>query len=138
MDPNNLAFLLTPKAQVEYLFGDFTIRQALEKMGRFRYASIPVLDRESGAYLYSLSEGDLLWTIKDLRLSFNDFQRIPIAEVKRYREVPSYRITTPIEDLYLAAMGQNFVPITDDRGLFIGIVTRKKVISAILSSGLKN
>ena len=33
-----------------------------------------------------------------------------------------------IEELLMRAMNQNFIPVVDDRNLFIGIVTRKDVI----------
>lgn len=33
-----------------------------------------------------------------------------------------------MEDLIKRALDQNFVPVVDDRGLFIGIITRKDII----------
>ena len=33
-----------------------------------------------------------------------------------------------IEDLVMTSMNQNFVPVIDDNGIFIGIVTRKSII----------
>ena len=44
----NVLFLLTPKKDVDFLFGDFTVRQAIEKMKEHRYTMIPVIDRKSG------------------------------------------------------------------------------------------
>ena len=35
---------------------------------------------------------------------------------------------TEVEDLIIKALNQNFVPVTDDRGMFIGIVTRKDIM----------
>ena len=46
----NLFYFLTPKAEVAYLYDDFTLRQALEKMEYHRYSSIPILNR-AGEYL---------------------------------------------------------------------------------------
>ncbi len=43
----NLLFLLTPKANLTYIYEDFTIRQALERMETGRYASIPILKRSA-------------------------------------------------------------------------------------------
>jgi CBS domain-containing protein len=34
-----------------------------------------------------------------------------------------------MEDLLARAMAQNFVPVVDDQNKFIGIVTRKDIIS---------
>ena len=42
----NLLFFLTPKAEVAYLYDDFTLRQAIEKMEYHRYSSIPILNRK--------------------------------------------------------------------------------------------
>ena len=60
----NLFYFLTPKAEVAYLYDDFTLRQALEKMEYHRYSSIPILNR-AGEYVGSVTEGDLLWFIKN-------------------------------------------------------------------------
>ena len=37
-------------------------------------------------------------------------------------------ISSSIEDLIIRSMETNFVPIIDDRGIFIGIVTRRSII----------
>ena len=37
-------------------------------------------------------------------------------------------INCDIEDLMQVAMRQNFVPVVDDNGVFIGIITRKAII----------
>ena len=39
----NLLFFLTPKANCAYLYEDFTLRQALERMEHSGYAAIPIL-----------------------------------------------------------------------------------------------
>ena len=54
----NLLFFLTPKAEVAYLYDDFTLRQAIEKMEYHRYSSIPILNRK-GEYVGTITEGDL-------------------------------------------------------------------------------
>ena len=36
--------------------------------------------------------------------------------------------TSKMEDLIDRAMEQNFVPVVDDRGQFIGIITRRDII----------
>ena len=41
---------------------------------------------------------------------------------------PSVLITASIDELLMRAMNQNFIPVVDDRNLFIGIVTRRDVI----------
>ena len=34
-----------------------------------------------------------------------------------------------MEELFEKITNQNFVPVTDDRGIFIGIITRKDIIT---------
>ena len=58
----NIAFFTRPKQEITYLYSDFTVRQALEKMHSSSYMAVPVLDRE-GHYIATISEGDLLWFI---------------------------------------------------------------------------
>ena len=94
----NILFFLTPKNEVAYVYEDETLRQTLEKMGNRRFSCIPILSRE-GRYVGTISEGDLLWTMMHLSLS-------------NMKE----------------AINQNFVPVIDDQGSFIGIVTRKAIL----------
>ncbi len=59
----NLLFFLTPKTEVAFLYDDFTLRQAIEKMEYHRYSAIPILNRK-GEYVGTITEGDILWAIK--------------------------------------------------------------------------
>ena len=38
------------------------------------------------------------------------------------------RVDTRVEDLLSVAAEQNFVPVVDDKGAFIGIVTRSSIL----------
>ena len=71
----NVLFSLTPKSEVAYLYDDYSLRQALEKMEHYRYSAV-----------------------------------------------------CEIEDLILTSMNQNFVPVIDDKKIFIGIIRRKDII----------
>ena len=59
----NIMFFLTPKSNVAYIYDDYSLRQALEKMEYHQYSAIPMIDRR-GHYVGTLTEGDLLWYIK--------------------------------------------------------------------------
>ena len=61
----NILFFLKPKAMCAFLQDDYTIRQALEKMESAGYAALPILNKR-GEYRGSLSEGDLLWAMKNI------------------------------------------------------------------------
>ena len=42
---NNILFFLMPKAMCAYVYDDFTIRQALEKMEAAGFAALPILNK---------------------------------------------------------------------------------------------
>ena len=51
-----------------------------------------------------------------------------LSEVTRRIHHRSVTIDTRMEDLVELVAGQNFVPVTDGRGMLCGIVTRRDVI----------
>ena len=124
----NVLFFLTPKSKVAYIYDDFTLRQTLEKMEHHRYSAVPLLTRE-GKYVGTITEGDLLWSIKNkYSLNFKEAESTPIMEIPRRMDNLPVTADTEVEDLIIKALNQNFVPVTDDRGMFIGIVTRKDIM----------
>ncbi|MEA4965938.1 MAG: CBS domain-containing protein [Oscillospiraceae bacterium] len=124
----NVLFFLTPKANCSYLYSDYTIRQALERMESSGYAAIPILDRD-GKYSGSLTEGDLLWATKDLcGMDLKQTEEHGIMEINHRRDNAPVSVTTDIEDLLSKATDQNFVPVVDDKSDFIGIVTRRAIM----------
>ncbi|HIS59126.1 MAG TPA: CBS domain-containing protein [Candidatus Faecousia faecipullorum] len=125
---NSILFFLTPKAMCTYLYDDYTIRQALEKMEGAGYSAIPILNRR-GEYRGTLTEGDLLWALKNLcYLDLRQAEARRLVEVPRRKDYVPVRITASMHDLVSRASGQNFVPVVDDYGSFIGIITRKAII----------
>lgn len=135
----NIAFFLTLKKDVAYVYDDFSIRQALEKMKHHGYTSVPVISR-SGKYISTVTEGDFLWYMLDESVSDTDGVSIYDAEDLMLRDIirkdraVAVRITATMDELLELAMNQNFVPVTDDGGYFIGIVTRKNIIKHFVSS----
>ena len=124
----NVLFFLTPKSKVAYIYDDFTLRQTLEKMEYHRYSAVPLLTRE-GKYVGTITEGDLLWSIKNkYSLNFKEAESTTIMEIPRRMDNLPVTADTEVEDLIIKALNQNFVPVTDDRGMFIGIVTRKDIM----------
>lgn len=125
----NILFYLVPKNDVMFLYNDYTLRQALEKMEHHRYSSVPIISR-SGKYKGTLTEGDILWELKNRRiLDIYDTEDILISSIPRRRDNEPVNINCDIEDLVMTSMNQNFVPVIDDNRIFIGIVTRKSIIS---------
>ena len=124
----NIAYYLTPKSSVAYLYDDYTFRQALEKMRHHGYTMIPVIDRD-GRYVGTVSEGDFLWKILDEASgsSMKDMEKLFVRDIVRWNRLP-VRITASEEKILNAAMTQNFVSVVDDFDCFIGIVTRRDIM----------
>ena len=79
----NIAFLLTPKSQVTYIYEDSTFRQALEKLRHHGYSAVPVLTRDGG-YAGTLSEGDFLWSMLEVGgASLADCEGIRVSDIKK-------------------------------------------------------
>ena len=107
---------------------DYTIRQALEKMESAGYSALPILSRQ-GEYKGTLTEGDLLWALKNMcSMDMRQAEMRRIMEIVRRKDNVPIRVTTSMHDLIERATQQNFVPVVDDKGDFIGIVTRKAII----------
>jgi len=125
---NNILFFLTPKAMCAVLYDDFTIRQAIEKMEVAGYVAIPILDRR-GEYRGTLTEGDLLWAMKNMcHMDMRQAETRRIMEIPRRKDNVPIRVTASMQDLIERASHQNFVPVVDDYGAFIGLITRKAII----------
>lgn len=125
---NNVLFFLTPKAMCSFLYDDFTIRQALEKMESAGYNALPILNRR-GEYRGTISEGDLLWAMKNLcYMDMRQAEAHRIVEITRRKNYLTVSVTTSMRDLVDKAILQNFVPVVDDKDTFIGLVTRKAII----------
>lgn len=125
----NILFFLTPKSEVAYIHDTDSLRQALEKMENHRYSAIPIISKREGHYLGTMTEGDLLWFIKDKGdLSVREAEDISIMNVPRKWDNEPVDVDVNMENLINKVMNQNYVPVIDDDKRFIGIITRKDVI----------
>lgn len=125
---NNILFFLTPKAMCAFVYDDFSIRQALERMESAGYAALPILNKR-GEYRGTLTEGDLLWALKNIcYMDMRQAEARRIMEITRRKDNIPVRVTTNMHDLVRRAGSQNFVPVVDDKDAFIGIVTRSAII----------
>jgi CBS domain-containing protein len=112
-----------------FLYDDYTIRQALEKMEAAHYAALPILNRR-GEYRGTLTEGDLLWAMKNMcYMDMRQAEARRIMEISRRKDNVPVRVTTSMQDLVERASSQNFVPVVDDKDAFIGIITRRAIIN---------
>ena len=122
----NVLFFLKPKQEVCVLHKSYTLRQGIEKMRQYGFAAVPVIDEE-GRYCGIVTEGDLLRQV----LAHEDkaeWEQIPLREAMRTDVKKPVNVMADMDELLQLAMSQNFVPVVDDRGMFIGIVTRQDII----------
>ena len=125
----NIAFFLTPKNEVIYEYLDATMRQVIERMEHHGYTAIPLIDKD-GKYVGTLTEGDLLWKLKNTPdLNFKNTENVRIIDIPMKRKHKSVSINSNVESLISLATSQNFVPVVDDEGIFIGIIKRSDIIN---------
>ena len=106
----NIAFFLTPKADVAWVPSTSTMRQAIERMEYHRYTAIPVLAPD-GSYDSTLTEGDILWFMKQHpEVRFWDTEHVPLADVTRRMELRPVDIEANIEALLSLTIASEFRP----------------------------
>ncbi|MBQ2723760.1 MAG: CBS domain-containing protein [Clostridia bacterium] len=128
----NIPSLMTFKSDVAFLLEDFSIRQAMEKMRFHGYTAVPVIDR-AGKYIATLSEGDLLWYLNDVNENEGavNTEMLFLKDILKKNKYKAVNINADENTLYSYVLEQNFVPVVDDRNMFIGIITRKAFLTAI-------
>lgn len=135
----NILFFLRPKNEVAYIYDSFSMRQAIEKMEFHGYTAIPIVGKEDGQYKGTLTEGDLLWGVKQyMNLNLQTAADLPVMELKRHRDNQPVHIGESMENLFDKVVNQNFVPVIDDKEHFIGIITRKDVIQYLIEKQNNN
>ena len=134
----NVLFFLTPKTDVAYVSEDDSLRQVMEKMDYYKYSAVPIIS-EDGKYKGTITEGDLLWKIKqDGRFDIKEMEDISVMSIDRRVENITVNINKNIEELVLKLMDQNFIPVVDDDDIFIGIVKRRDIIEYFFNRDIKN
>ncbi|MCR5078756.1 MAG: CBS domain-containing protein [Bacilli bacterium] len=133
--PINILSFLTPKQYTFFVDGDITVRAFLEKADFHKFTVVPVLDEE-GKYVNSISEGDVLRYIKnDANFDLGKAENSLISEVARHRPYAYAKVNVEFPELLRLLLAQNFVPLIDDRGVFIGIVKRSTVMEFLMKEG---
>ncbi len=122
----NVLFFLKPKQEVCVLHKNYTLRQGIEKMRQYGFAAVPVIDDE-GQYCGTVTEGDLLRQVLQHE-NKAEWEQIPLREAIRTDVKKPVNVMADMDELLSVAVTQNFVPVVDDRGMFIGIVTRQDIM----------
>ena len=124
----NILFFLTPKCDVADVKEEDSLRNTLEKMEFHRYSAIPVLSKD-GKFAGTLTEGDLLWEIKNqLNLDLKEAEKVLVKDIPMRKHFEAVGINSSMEGLVARSLTQNFVPVVDDLGHFIGIVKRRDLM----------
>ena len=108
------------------LHKNYTLRQGIEKLRQYGFAAVPVIDDE-GQYCGTVTEGDLLRQVLQHE-NKAEWEQIPLREAMRTDVKKPVNVMADMDELLSVAVTQNFVPVVDDRGMFIGIVTRQDIM----------
>lgn len=130
----NVAAVLTPKQNVVRLEPSHSVEEALALMDEHRYTAVPLV-ANAGNYLGTVTEGDLLRHLTKCIREQRSAEAERIADLPRRWPYRAVNIRATIDELLDRIMDQNFVPVVDDRGVFIGIVRRKSVLEHLLLGG---
>ena len=133
----NILQFLHPKSTIAFLYDSKTLRQGLEKMKAHGYTALPVISKE-GSYVGTVSEGDFLWNILETHSTdMKQEEKLFVKDILRPKWNPAVKINVTMDDLLLCVMDQNFVPVVDDRGYLMGIITRKDIIKYYYDDDLR-
>ena len=119
-------FFLKPKQEVCVLHRGNTLRQGIEKLRQYGFTAVPVIDEE-GKYCGTITEGDLLRQVL-VHEDRGEWEHILLRDVMGRETRRPVNIMADMDELLQLAMTQNFVSVVDDRGMFIGIVTRQDIM----------
>lgn len=121
----NISFFLKPKVEVSYLFDDCPVRQAIDDMIKSGFTAIPVIDHK-GHYVGTIGEGDFLRLL--LGHTPEQVAGLTVGQIERRVRHRTVSIDAKMDDMVELVTEQNFVPVADGRGMFIGIITRHDVL----------
>lgn len=129
--------LLTPKAQTGWVYNDYSIYQVFEKMKEYPYSALPIVDSD-GFFRGIITEKDLISLMKKHEtINEEDLKSIKIEECKRTKERKAISCFESFDNLVNLLLDQNFVPIVDGRGAYMGLITRKSLISFLYKKDKK-
>ncbi|OUO29023.1 CBS domain-containing protein [Eubacterium sp. An3] len=134
----NISFFLLPKSEVTYIEQEDTVGRALRVIHKNGFQAVPVIDEE-GRYVGTVTEGDFLWNlIEDYHMDMEAMRKVGVASLRKKWDYKAVSIDANMSELEQYIMNQNFVPVVDGRNVFIGIVTRKQIISEMIRKKNKN
>lgn len=129
----NHLFYLLPKSDTVFLTNTDSYRQAYNMFILTNYTALPVINKK-GQYIGTICEGDLL-RVQSLSLSHPeiDLDTFEIKDIEFKTKIEVARVNESFEHLVDLAVKQNFIPLVDDQGVFIGILRRQELIKELIS-----
>ncbi|MDD3307754.1 MAG: CBS domain-containing protein [Acetobacterium sp.] len=128
----NHLFYLLPKNETVFLTNTDSFTQAYNMFVITNYTALPVINKK-GQYVGTICEGDLL---RVLSLSLThpeiDLDAFEIKDIEFKINLEVARINESYEHLVELAVKQNFIPLIDDQGIFIGILRRQELIKELI------
>jgi len=129
----NHLFYLLPKSETVFLTNTDSFNQAYNMFVITNYTALPVINKK-GQYVGTICEGDLL---RVLSLSLThpeiDLESFEIKDIDFKINLEVARINESYEHLVELAVKQNFIPLVDDQGIFIGILRRQELIKELIN-----
>lgn len=124
----NILFFLKPKNTITFLKEEYTLRQTIEILERSGYTALPIINEE-GIYIGTICEKDILSYFKSLgTFDLKECEKVPLKQIKRHRDNIPIQVDEDMINLINISKKENFIPVIDGRGIFIGIITRQDII----------
>lgn len=124
----NILRFIIPKSAVEFIYETSTVRQALEKMRYHHYVAIPVLTAD-GKYLGTVRNEDIFkYFIDNSIFDERGAESESVLDILDKDYSAPMLHNAPPSELFERVKEHNFVPVVDDRGCFIGIILRRRVL----------
>lgn len=133
----NVFFFLKYKKDTRYLYDNLSVLQGLKLLRQHGFTATPVINAQ-GYYIGTIREGDFLYYLIDHPcITEDDLENLEIRELIDPHYNPAVSMDVDMETLFDQSLKQNFVPVVDDRHIFIGIVTRQAIIEYLLKEAEK-
>jgi CBS domain-containing protein len=124
----NILYFIHPKDEVSFLTSSEKLGEAVLRMRENRFTAIPVITKK-GEYFGTVSDGDFLhFILLHGRTDEAFLNGYTVADIVDKSKNPPAKVGSTLPAVMLQITDQNFVPVIDDRGMFIGIITRRDII----------
>ena len=128
----NHLFHLLPKSDTVFLNSSDSFQQAYNLFVLTNYTALPVINKK-GQYVGTICEGDLLRILSvSLTDSEIDLSQLAIKDIAFKTKTEVARINESFNRLLELALNQNFIPLVDDQGIFVGILSRQELIRELI------